>query len=103
MLDRQAVLEQTTKAIVAQGGPSMDSEYSALEDSDPMCAYRGLGGRRCALGHLIPDDEYHEGIEGTTLEGDWQIKEIIERSLGIDLSVDDVDFLQQLQEAHDNT
>jgi hypothetical protein len=29
-----------------------------------MCAYRGAGGLRCAVGCLIKDEFYHESLEG---------------------------------------
>lgn len=28
------------------------------------CAYRGYGGLKCAVGHLIEDANYHEDLEG---------------------------------------
>jgi hypothetical protein len=34
-------------------------------DGAPECAYRGVGGRSCAVGCLIADDEYNPEMEGT--------------------------------------
>jgi hypothetical protein len=63
------------------------------------CAYRGEGGRRCAVGWLIPDEEYNPLMEGSScmwlLDGPF-----CPRSLrGIDGS--DAAFLSLLQKAHD--
>ena len=29
------------------------------------CMYRGEDGLKCAIGHLIPDERYHNDMEGT--------------------------------------
>lgn len=34
-----------------------------------VCAYRGADGLQCAIGCLIPDDEYDEIFEGVDIEG----------------------------------
>ncbi len=35
-------------------------------EKDKMCAYRGNKGRKCAIGCLIPDEEYNESMEGAS-------------------------------------
>lgn len=52
--------------------------------NDLMCAYRGEGGAKCAVGVLIPDEIYDEMMEGRTVSGlvgsahyalpDWMIE-----------------------------
>lgn len=50
------------------GLKSQGFERSMVEDevaSDGVvCAYRGAEGRKCAVGHLIPDELYTELVEG---------------------------------------
>ena len=48
--------EYVLRRINEQGKPSMNDE--------DQCMYRGPDGLKCAAGHLIPDDEYDERMEG---------------------------------------
>lgn len=36
------------------------------KDIGAGCAYRGVSGLRCAIGHCIPDSKYHAELEGYT-------------------------------------
>ncbi len=54
----QEIFDKTTNAIIAQGGPSLTRKV------ERGCAYRGVNGRKCAIGHLIPDELYDKDIEG---------------------------------------
>lgn len=54
--DTQAAFDRVVRFIHAQGARSM------LRGT--TCAYRGDGGRRCAIGCLIPDAAYSERLEG---------------------------------------
>lgn len=51
----QGIVDHVSAAIVEQGAPS--------QKASGMCMYRGPNGRKCAAGHLIPDELYHEGLE----------------------------------------
>ena len=72
-----------------------------------MCAYRGAGGLRCAVGCLIKDEFYHEGLEGLGMwpdkkEDDHQM--LLEEALiksGIDLNSTMTHMLGDLQSLHD--
>jgi len=92
-LDRQAVLEATTMAIVTQGGPSFGP--------GTRCVYHSADGRKCAIGHLIADEFYDETLEGEPVI-DGTIAEIVSRSLGVEIGMDDIWFLDELQRTHDN-
>ena len=35
------------------------------------CKYRSLEGQKCAVGCLIPDEAYDEGMEGSNLNPNW--------------------------------
>ena len=63
--------------------------------ADGTCMYRGLNGAKCAVGLLIPDEQYQEGMEGMSASMlceeypsvcDWGVSP---------------DFLMSLQCAHD--
>lgn len=51
----QELFDKACKGIVDQGGPSIDTRG---------CVYRSNNGRKCAAGHLIPDEEYSPAWEG---------------------------------------
>ena len=57
------------------------------------CAYRGFNGDKCAIGCLIPDENYVSSIEGNVLEN------LIDD--GIIITPLSIDFLDGLQMAHD--
>ena len=73
-----------------------------------MCAYRGARGLRCAVGCLIKDEFYHEGIEGLAMWAGEKINErhfMLEEALvnsGIDLDYAMPRMLKDLQDLHDN-
>jgi hypothetical protein len=58
------------------------------------CQYRGPNGLKCAVGHLIPDDKYHESLEKLNPY------DLIKVSI-IDFPMLDSDFLVELQSIHD--
>jgi hypothetical protein len=58
MTNKQELFEKAVNGLLAQGVPSYDSSRS--------CMYRGLNGTKCAIGHLIPDELYDPGFEGTS-------------------------------------
>jgi hypothetical protein len=53
---RQEAFDIAYKGIIEQGGPSWDINTSS-------CRYRTKNGRKCAIGHLIPDNKYSEEFE----------------------------------------
>lgn len=54
----QEIFDAAYRGLAAQG--FMQSKAS----DENGCAYRGDGGKKCAVGHLIPDDKYKEELEG---------------------------------------
>ena len=92
MLDKQAVLEATTMAIVTQDGPAMRGM---------QCSYRSSKGLRCAIGHLISDEYYSSHFEGEPLTYTL-VLDAVSKSLGVGLDSEEVRFLSDLQQAHDN-
>jgi hypothetical protein len=69
-----------------------------------VCRYRGNDGRRCAVGLIIPDDEYKQEWEGLGLEAgvDSDTEEelycCVSNHLPVGLSLDN---LADVQNAHD--
>lgn len=50
----QEFLNVTAQKVIEQGEPS----FRNVGMVDEKCAYRGDGGRKCAIGHWIPDELY---------------------------------------------
>lgn len=90
----QEVLDFTTQKLREQGGPSFDH-------AGGMCLYRGEGGAKCAIGHLIPDASYRKEFEEkgiVALLGDPSLN-FIARG---DESDEMVQLLEDLQSVHDH-
>ena len=86
----QEIMDKACKGLASQGFQrSMSNEG---------CLYRGSGGKKCAIGHLIPDD-LAEKWEGTNISGIC-----MDRRESFDTVFQGVStvFLMQLQIAHDN-
>jgi hypothetical protein len=45
----------------------LKQDRKSFGDNPDVCAYRGSGGLRCAVGCLIPDDRYDPRMEGVGL------------------------------------
>lgn len=80
------ITKKAYEAVIAQGEPSIDATGA--------CVYRGPGGLKCAVGHVIPDEVYDPKMEGLHI---YQI--VSGYSLGV--SVEEQRELYSLQEAHD--
>lgn len=63
--DFQEIFDGVCAQLAKQGGPSMAFIKTKYDlDGSTACAYRGANGRMCALGVLIPDEEYNPKHEG---------------------------------------
>lgn len=90
-MNKQAAFDNLVQAIIDQGGPSVSNKGA--------CRYRGLGGRKCAVGHLIPDHIYRKSMEGKSY------RLLREKYLELDLvpAIDTLHtLLPALQSAHDS-
>jgi hypothetical protein len=66
------------------------------------CVYRSESGCKCAVGHLIKDDEYDSTIEGKNVRHDDDVQDAISNSIGFDIdNYAFIDLLSSLQDAHD--
>jgi len=92
VLTAQAVFDNVVAALAAQGGPS---RADLPDTAGGGCAYRGDYGRKCAVGHLIRDDEYEPSMENQSVEG------LLDRHLLPDRLIPFAGLLGSLQDAHD--
>lgn len=96
MLTKQEAFDKVARGIIAQGGPSLDP--------DGACRYHGVDGRRCAAGHLIPDDQYKPTFEricvpwSADLTGNDDQRALSSCLLAVH---EDIKFIKRLQQAHD--
>lgn len=82
--ERQQMFDTIIEKMVEQRVPSVNK--------DGYCVYRGPNGTKCAVGHLITDDEYSEEMESAKAS---DVAKHIERFY------DHRFFLQELQHCHD--
>lgn len=89
-MNRQEIFNQAWLGLKAQG-----FERSMMErpPSGWQCAYRGADGRKCAIGHCIPDEAYDP-----KMEGHMAFDDIVRDTLG---GFTDSLFLYTLQGRHD--
>ena len=91
-LNRQLILDDVFAAIIKQGEQAVNPAGA--------CLLRVPGTNlKCAIGHLIPDDQYHVGLEALAPD---QITDHFDPKYGID-DGDESEFLWQLQMAHDDS
>lgn len=66
----QEVYDKIKNHLLAQGERSM---IKSFRDGKDLCAYRGEGGKMCAVGILITDEHYTPALEGKQ----WDEVEVI--------------------------
>jgi hypothetical protein len=89
-------------AVLAQGVRSIFG--TASDRPGNGCAYRGKGGCKCAVGHLIPDDRYTRFMEGLGLHNlmPYITEDLKDKNIQVAEDYDKrVNFLGALQNAHD--
>lgn len=92
----QQIFDQAYNGVVAQGGQSSDTVG--------RCMYRGPEGRKCAVGHLLPDELYRPNMEGTTVDYGATVLKASLRQVGIDLDDKPTKLLViRMQAIHDDT
>lgn len=100
-MDKQAIYNQVRDHLLKQGEqsrqPARPSTFGPVEG---VCAYRGEGGKMCAVGCLIKDEFYSPELENKTCDTP-QVAEVLGKS-GIPTDWKTIDFLRDLQEIHDS-
>lgn len=91
-MNRQHIFDEVVVALVAQGRPSMGND---------SCMYRGPNGTRCAIGALIPEELYSIDMENRGVASLLTGFPEVGRLLSVN-NDDDEEFLQDLQNVHDN-
>lgn len=59
----QEIFDKVINHLLQQGAPALNYHY----DDDPKCRYRADSGFKCAIGCLIPDDQYDPLMEGVSV------------------------------------
>ena len=83
------------------------AEQGQQSKNEDGCAYRGtsLEGAPlcCTVGHMVKDEQYHEGLENSTIS-DIRVIRAVELSLSASfvLNVDEITLLTCIQGAHDH-
>lgn len=96
----QAVFDKAWRGLQAQGFEQ--SMRPGSEDIEDFCAYRGEDGRRCAIGHAIPDDRYDpevEGLPASACVNRGMLPDVFAAPIGSEA----YHFLNSLQMAHDTS
>ena len=89
------------KAVVSAIRATVKQGQQSVSSDGGECAYRGCGGLRCTIGHMINDNHYTEDLESTSIDNPFVVMAII-NSLGIDsLSKKKKELLDRLQGVHD--
>ena len=96
-MTRQEIFDKVVKHLLAQGAKSV----TYRESGDQFrCLYRGPNGLMCAVGCLIPDEEYGEWME------DLPVRDLRNGAstgpITFSLVEDHLRLLQDLQYIHDN-
>jgi len=85
MSSKQDIFDFVSRKIIEQGGPCVD-EYAS-------CYYRH-DGRKCAMGWLIPDNEYIPDMEQNNIDDILKI-------FYPNVEVPNIKFISELQAVHD--
>ena len=86
-MNEQQLFDVAYSGLAKQGFEKSQGEYLS-------CAYRGMGGRKCAIGHAIPDELY--SLDMDTRKGD------LSKVLNLIGYSGDYGFAIDLQFAHDS-
>ena len=93
-LTRQGIFDTVTRHLFTQGiGASMGAQ------ANHVCAYRGDGGTKCAVGVLIPDDLYDSSMDGGR---GILVTTLVENFVKLAFLRPHLPLLMDLQAAHDD-
>lgn len=91
-MNYQETLNKSYFGIINQGGPSIEE--------DGHCLYRGPNGRKCAIGQLIPNDQYNLkmdiGYSGVGFK--HEVNDVLIKN-----GYTNLEFLSVLQNCHDES
>ena len=95
-MNHQDIFTKAYLSLASQG-------FKKSVNTHDHCMYRAPNGLKCAIGHLIPDELYHPGLEERTPYGEFLT--LFTVALGIDVHLTDSDgyWLCRLQSCHDHS
>jgi len=93
----QELFDFITSKVLEQGCASVIEYYAPDGYNTYECVYRGVGGTKCAVGHVIPGAWYSESLEGADVQDLLEKEERLKPSLATHS-----DILKYLQSAHDD-
>lgn len=93
------MITQQTFDTIYRGLAGQDWEQS-YDGGIDQCVYRARSGRKCAIGHLIPDDRYTPRMDDP-LAGVFGCHSFHMIGLLTDLTVDEFNELQQTHDSAD--
>lgn len=101
-----SVFEYVREELLKQPAKSVGPEKPDEPYYEPPCKYRGASWQRCAVGHLIADDQYGDWLEGY-LPGDAEdadpLFDAIRSSIGHEPSAQLLVALQHVHDSHFET
>lgn len=92
-MKNQEIFETVSRHLFKQGKRSVSGSGSC-------CLYRGPNGTSCAVGCLIPDDQYNPGMEYISV--DRLIENFVDTTPVLKSLKRNVGLLAELQSAHDS-
>jgi hypothetical protein len=94
----QAVYDKACAAIIQQGKPAIITKWERS-----ICQYRTPDGLKCAVGHLVSDEQIQkfQALQNNMAAGEFSEDMIAELLPGI-TEDDGRDFLMHLQQSHDD-
>ena len=92
MITAQELFDNALHGVLKQGGQSFDKKKG--------CVYRDPSGRRCGIGHSIPDAEYSSNFENKSVITLWTLCSS-EKPVTRYISRNLLTLAQSLQRAHD--
>jgi hypothetical protein len=98
-MNAQEVFDTVCRHLYAQGKPAI---MNRPQDVHPSCAYRGDNGTMCAVGCLIPQDEYQPSYEAKDAASVLIMAKRSKKARPVMRSLlPHEDLLTRLQRAHD--
>lgn len=96
MNSAQEIFDKVVIALRKQGKKSMDNSTS----EGNICRYRDRSGNKCAIGHLLSDEEYRSSMEGNSVRS--LVSFCLVSSATIAWMKPHLDLLIALQSIHDS-
>lgn len=97
-MTNQELFDKVANHLLTQGIPSMRDLPDESGHIRQRCAYRGDNGTKCAVGCLIPDDQYDPNMETLPVK---TLLKVQPNALGFQPTPEQINVLADLQTLHD--